>query len=204
MGSRLTSPGTWVTVLWVGWLLIWILAAIGSPRPIARESAASRVTYSVWFWAGAALLFFVNARHLGSVFGRPLSSAVPIRWLGVALIVAGLAWTLWARAHLGRMWSATVTLKSEHRLIRSGPYRLTRHPIYTGLLLALVGTVLVRGTLAGVLGFVLLVVGVILKSRREEWMLLEHLGEPYRQYQREVGMLVPGVGRLHMHTERSP
>ena len=74
----------------------------------------------------------------------------------------------------------------------------------TWLIVLWVGWLLIRGTLAGVLGFSLLVVGVILKSRQEERMLLERLGEQYRRYQREVGMLVPGIGRLHMHTERSP
>lgn len=110
------------------------------------------------------------------------------------IVACGLGFAAWARIHLGRFWSSTVTLKAEHALIRSGPYALVRHPIYTGLLLALAGTVLVRGTLAALLGFALLVLGVALKIRQEEQLLLAHFGTAYRDYQALVPALVPRFG----------
>jgi len=65
-------------------------------------------------------------------------------WSGAALVAIGLIFAGWARAHLAGNWSGTVTLKQDHSLTRSGPYRLARHPIYTGLLLAILGSALLR------------------------------------------------------------
>jgi protein-S-isoprenylcysteine O-methyltransferase Ste14 len=89
------------------------------------------------------------------------------------------------------MWSAVVTLKAEHRIVKTGPYTLTRHPIYTGLLLALVGTALVRDTVAGLIGCALIVTGFVLKLRQEERMLIEHFGQDYRVYRKQVPALIP-------------
>jgi protein-S-isoprenylcysteine O-methyltransferase Ste14 len=178
----LISPTSCVAALWVVWLLAWGLAARSTAKTVRQESVASRLAYSVFIWGGAGLLF---AR-------RPLSPARPwIAWGGVAIVALGLCFTAWARLHLGRFWSATVTLKHEHALIRTGPYGLTRHPIYTGLLLALIGTAVVRDTVAGLAAFVLLVVGFVLKIRQEEQLLIGHFGSSYRAYQAEVPMLVP-------------
>src|SRR5215467_12702020 len=80
--------------------------------------------------------------------------------VGVALTAIGLGFTVWARVQLGRFWSGTVTLKEGHELVRTGPYAVTRHPIYTGLLLALIGSAMARGTLGGLLGLVLLTFGI--------------------------------------------
>jgi protein-S-isoprenylcysteine O-methyltransferase Ste14 len=93
--------------------------------------------------------------------------------------------------HLGRLWSGSVTLKEEHVIVRTGPYGLTRHPIYTGLLLALIGTVLVRGTLGAVLGFFLIAIGIWVKVRQEEQLLISHFGDAYRAYRTAVPALVP-------------
>ena len=92
---------------------------------------------------------------------------------------------------VGRFWSASVTLKAEHALIRSGPYALSRHPIYTGLLLALIGTAISSGTAADAAGLGLIVLGVLLKIRQEEVLLLTHFGPAYRAYRQEVPMLIP-------------
>jgi len=84
-----------------------------------------------------------------------------------------------------------VTLKTEHRIIKTGPYSITRHPIYTGMLLALVGMVLVRDTVVGLIGFAFIATGFVLKLRHEERMLTEHFGDDYRVYRQEVPALIP-------------
>jgi protein-S-isoprenylcysteine O-methyltransferase Ste14 len=110
------------------------------------------------------------------------------------LCVAGLAFAAWARIHIGRFWSSAVVLKAGHALIRGGPYALTRHPIYTGLLLAVTGTVLARDSIAGLLGWALVLAGFVVKLRQEERLLLEHFGPAYQAYQAEVPALIPRIG----------
>jgi protein-S-isoprenylcysteine O-methyltransferase Ste14 len=184
------SPGTVTTALWLVWLAGWWLGALKTARTVARESPGSQLSYSIFTWIGAALLFFNAVR--GGILSTALYPAAPIvAWTGVALVALGLSYAVWARLHLGRMWSARVTLKTEHRIVKSGPYTITRHPIYTGMLLALVGTVLVRNTVVGLIGFVFIAVGFVLKLRHEERMLTEHFGDDYRAYRQEVPALIP-------------
>ena len=114
-------------------------------------------------------------------------------WIGAAVATAGLAFSVWARVHLGKFWSGNVTLKPGHRLIRSGPYALVRHPIYTGILLAMLGTALALDQFRGVLALVIATQAFVRKLRIEEHWLTEELGSEYVQYRREVKALVPGI-----------
>ena len=112
------------------------------------------------------------------------------------LATLGFAFTWWARIHLGRFWSAAVTLKADHTLIRSGPYAITRHPIYTGLLLAVLATALARGSLSGLLGFGLILLGLVLKLRQEEQFLNTQFGSAYDAYKKDVPALIPRLWRV--------
>jgi protein-S-isoprenylcysteine O-methyltransferase Ste14 len=184
------SPGNTASALWLVWLAVWYLAAIFTRRTVARESPVSQLSYGVFIWAGAAMLFF----HLApwQMLTRPLFSPTAwIPWAGVALVALGLVYSMWARKQLGALWSAAVTLKQEHAIVRTGPYAITRHPIYTGLLLALVGTMLVRNEVAALLGCALIAIGVVLKVRREEALLTQHFGDAYLEYRAAVPRLVP-------------
>jgi protein-S-isoprenylcysteine O-methyltransferase Ste14 len=105
----------------------------------------------------------------------------------------GLGFAAWARVLIGRFWSGAVTLKADHALIRGGPYAWTRHPIYSGLLLALTGTALARDSLGGFLGLALLFAGLVVKLRQEERLLLEHFGPAYETYRAEVPALIPRI-----------
>jgi protein-S-isoprenylcysteine O-methyltransferase Ste14 len=183
-----------VSALWMVWLVGWLLASGWTARTVAHQSPASHLAHSVFVWLGAALLFF----HL--TIGAPfqvnlLPDSAWIGWVGVVLVFLGLGFAGWARYFLGRLWSGAVTLKADHVIVRSGPYAITRHPIYTGLLLALIGTALERGTIASLLGVVSIVIGIVLKIRQEESLLIGHFGEGYRAYQSEVPALVPRLGR---------
>ena len=105
----------------------------------------------------------------------------------------GLAFAIWARVEIGRLWSSAVALKAEHTLVRGGPYAITRHPIYSGLLLALLGTAIARDTEAALLGFPLLCAGLFVKSKQEERLLLERFGPEYEKYRAEVPALIPHI-----------
>ena len=143
-------------------------------------------------WAGV-WLFLLKSPRMGFLLDSILPAGSGVGWIGVVLVTIGLGLACWARWRLGKFWSGSVTLKVEHRIVRSGPYALTRHPIYTGLLAALAGTVLVQATLASVIGFSLILTGILVKIRQEEALLIRHFGEEYRRYQRDVPRLVPWV-----------
>jgi len=109
------------------------------------------------------------------------------------IVAAGLVFTLWARAELGRNWSAAVVLKEDHQLIRSGPYAIVRHPIYTGLIIMALGTVLDEGTAVGLplVGALSLVLWI--KSRREEELMAASFPVDYPDYRRHVRAFIPYV-----------
>jgi protein-S-isoprenylcysteine O-methyltransferase Ste14 len=113
--------------------------------------------------------------------------------VALALISAGLAFAVWARFVIGRNWSGTVTLKQDHELVRSGPYAIVRHPIYTGFLLALVGTAVARGTIGAFIGVAIAVLTLRLKSLTEESLMLHQFGPQYATYKRDVKALIPFV-----------
>ena len=109
------------------------------------------------------------------------------------MVAAGLSFAAWARVHLGKYWSGHVTLKPGHRLIRSGPYAIVRHPIYTGLLLAFIGTAVVIDEVRGVVAVILILEAHIRKLRLEERWLTGEFGSEYDLYKREVKALIPGI-----------
>jgi len=107
-------------------------------------------------------------------------------------VALGIAFAWWARLHLGRLWSGRITRKVDHRVVDSGPYGIVRHPIYTGLLLSLLATSVAKGTVPGIAGFALLLLGIWMKAGLEERWLTQELGEgDYESYRRRVPMLLP-------------
>lgn len=140
-----------------------------------------------WIWFPvAALMFLVRHAILFSVRAR-LWQATPV--LGIAadtVTIIGLLITLWARWMLGTNWSANVVFKERHELIGGGPYRFARHPIYSGVLLMLFGTMLVWGRIVGVVAFVVIIAGLSVKASFEERLLMRHFPEAYAQYRWRV------------------
>jgi protein-S-isoprenylcysteine O-methyltransferase Ste14 len=189
----MTTPESSINILWITWLLSWALASRWTARTVSAQSGMSRLRHGVFWWAGAMLLF-TRPKRLGSLMGPLFPSSVWTAWTGVLLCAAGLAFAWWARISIGRFWSSAVTLKADHALIRHGPYGLTRHPIYSGLLLALIGTALARDSIAGLVGLAFLLAGIWIKLRQEERLLLEHFGPAYETYRAEVPALIPRIG----------
>jgi protein-S-isoprenylcysteine O-methyltransferase Ste14 len=182
-------PVSWISTLWGLWVLIWVVSARWTAKTIAHQSSASRLVQTALF-LGAGFLLFLARRDQASVPVPPSLRAV-LAWAGLGAVALGLGFAVWARFHLGRYWSGTVTLKTDHRVVMSGPYGLVRHPIYTGILVAALGTALARDSVLGALGFGLMTLGFVLKYRDEERLLTEHLGDAYRSYRQRVPALVP-------------
>jgi len=98
---------------------------------------------------------------------------------------------LWARQNLGRFWSARITIKTGHELIRSGPYARVRHPIYLGLLLAVAGTALTTGEWRGVLALCTMLIAFSYKIHKEEALLTMEFGEAFDDYRKQAGLIFP-------------
>jgi len=179
-----------VLAIWVAWLASWLLAARWTATTRSREPGVEQLRYGVPTCIGAILLFS-HPHLLGPLLDRVYPEPVVLSWIAASFVLLGLAWTWWARIHLGRLWSANVAVKEGHSVVRTGPYRLTRHPIYSGLLLALLATAVLRDSWAAYVGWGLLVFAFVVKLRQEERLLLATLGPAYAQYRAEVPALLP-------------
>ena len=180
-----------VPVLWITWLIYWAVSARDVKATRVRQPLRLELLHRVPIIFAAMLL--AAPRALPRVLTmRFLPAGGPLVLLGPILVAAGLGFAVWARRHLGRNWSVNVVVKEDHALIRTGPYRYVRHPIYTGMLLAFLGTALSIGEWRGLLAVPLVAISFVLKSRMEERRMRETFPE-YVEYQRETAALVPFV-----------
>jgi protein-S-isoprenylcysteine O-methyltransferase Ste14 len=179
-------------VLWLAWLAYWMVAARTVKTTQRREPYATRLAHIVLIGLAATLLAF-HGQPLPWLDARFLPPTMPTYWLGLLMVGAGLAFAVWARIHLGRNGSGTVTIKEDHELIRSGPYGIVRHPIYTGLLFAILGTAVAFGEWRGLLAFGLLTCALLLKVRMEERFMGETFPHEYPRYRSEVPALIPFI-----------
>jgi len=182
--------------LWWGWGLYWMLSALRNKATERRESLASRLTHLLPLALGAALLAWPHPRWSALAWRMWPPSPAACR-IGAALVTAGLAFAIWARVHLGGNWSGTVTVKQGHELIRSGPYAHVRHPIYTGLITALLGTTVASGTVHAAIGLAIIVVSFVRKSHSEEDFMRETFPGEYQRYNVEVPALIPFARPRH-------
>jgi len=180
--------------MWLGWLACWGLFSLSVKTTARRESPLSRLSYIVPLGTAAILLAVpgLDIPLLGERF-LPASAARACAATGVLITLTGLLFTVWARVHLGRNWSGTVTIKEGHELITSGPYRLVRHPIYTGLLLAFIGQAIAIGQWRGAIAVLLAMFSFWRKLKIEEQWMREHFGSAYDAYSQRVSALIPFI-----------
>jgi protein-S-isoprenylcysteine O-methyltransferase Ste14 len=186
------AQGAIIAALWIAWLAVWAIAARSAKLAERQESAGSRMSYLALLIVAGVLLGapFTSAGWLGARF-------FPTGWapfaIGAAVLALGLGFAVWARVHLGGNWSSGVEIKRGHALIVGGPYRLARHPIYTGLLAAFLGTALARGEWHGLLAVPIAAAALWRKAQLEERWLCETFGADYAAYQAKVAALIPFV-----------
>jgi protein-S-isoprenylcysteine O-methyltransferase Ste14 len=173
---------------WVIFSLYWEAAAKNAAKAKSSESSFSRGIHVVL--TNLALLLEIIQFPFGGRF-LPASYFV-IAW-GCALTISGFFVAIWARRHLGRHWSGEITIKEEHELIRTGPYKGVRHPIYTGILIMYVGTAVVTGTWLALAGLAIALFAYWRKIRLEEANLRIAFGPEYDAYRRESWALAPGL-----------
>jgi len=171
-------------------ILVWLVMRFSS-KPVKRREgwgqyALHALGAAVGFW-----LLFGSGEEMGWLQLRWLPN-VPEAWAaGLLLTAVGIGGSIWARWTLGRNWSSAVTLKADHQLIRQGLYRRIRHPIYSGILLAMIGTAMIRGRLRGLLGCAVVLGAFYIKARREERFLGQEFGPQFEEHTRNTGMFLP-------------
>src|SRR5713226_1382268 len=181
-----------ISVCWILFAVIWLLAAFATKKSVYRESTLQRLRYIIPLLLG----WFLLAK--GHRLSDPLNHRViphleALAWIGGGLCIAGLIFCVWARFTLGRNWSGVVTLKGGHELITNGPYALVRHPIYTGLLTMFVATAIVLGHIAGIIAMPFVFVSFWMKLRYEEKLMLEKFPNEYAAYQQRVKRIIPFI-----------
>jgi len=183
-----------IPALWLIWLAYWFIAGRNVKATQRHESAASRAGHIVPLVIGALMLWLPRLPG-GFLGGKIVPPSLPLFFAGAAVVGVGLAFSVWARVYLGRNWSGTVTLKEGHELVRGGPYRYVRHPIYTGLLLAFIGCAIARDEWRGVLAIAIMYAALWRKLKLEERWMIEQFGDAYRRFCNEVPALIPNPFR---------
>jgi protein-S-isoprenylcysteine O-methyltransferase Ste14 len=193
----------WVVVsLWAAFILGWLVFAqfnkkASSSVPWRRRAYGLRLILLIVVLV-IALVRRRAGHHPRGEFARSVGRLLLYhpgpagQWIGVGLMVLGFGFAFWARVHLGRNWGMPMSLRQDHELVTSGPYAYVRHPIYTGLLLATIGTTLAIGLL-GAWFFVVCFVYFLVSARIEEKMMLAQFPEAYPAYRRRTKMLIPFV-----------
>jgi protein-S-isoprenylcysteine O-methyltransferase Ste14 len=189
-GWTATWPTQLLAIIWITWLVSWVVASFWSGRTQKQVMTWDSQAYRIPILVGGILFTPWTAQLLGE---SPLwhfgNTGI---YVLCALTLAGISFTWWARIHLGRFWSNSITRKEGHQVIDTGPYGLVRHPIYTGLIAGMLATGIAVGTVTAMLGAVLISLGMWRKARMEEGFLTNELGaDAYGSYCRRIPMLVP-------------
>ena len=192
--GRYRIPPALLLVLAVAWTALGL--RWGAPNKAAQSGEFK------WYrplrlvvLAGVFALLFWKATAIGVLGKRFIPESLVVGGLGFLAALAGMAVASWSRIALGKYWSDKVIVQTEHRLIRSGPYSCMRHPLYSGVLLAVLGTALLLGEVRGLVSFSILLVNYAIKAKREERILAERFGPEFEVHQRETGFLLPRLNR---------
>ena len=186
------DPKTIITYLWAAAGVVWLVGAFTAKRTSRRQSPGSRLFQLTLLVVAFSIGF--NKRFEVGLLARPfVPASQAVIFSGVAATLVGVCIAVWARLRLGGNWSGTVTLKENHTLIRKGPYGMVRHPIYSGILLALLGTALAFRQVRNLVALGLMLVMLLLKIQTEEQFMLEQFGAEYQEYSRKVKALIPFI-----------
>jgi len=180
----------WISSPWIVFGAYWAISALKTRATVRREPFLARYGVMLIEVIGFTLLFNSDF-NLGPLARHFLLRSPAITLLGILLTWIGLGIAIWARYHLGQYWSGRITLKEGHQLVRTGPYARLRHPIYTGLDLAAIGTALVIDRWRCVAGVCVIMIGFVIKAKREEALLAGQFGEAFQEHRKHTGFLLP-------------
>ena len=178
-----------ICACWLIYIVYWVGSARGAKPVAERQSWLSFLVHRGPILLGGILLLYPKPPYPLRLALTPHTDLAEA--IGAVVCVLGLAVAVWSRRTLAGNWSATVTFKQGHELVQTGPYRFVRHPIYTGILLMILGSITTVGQLHCWLGFLILAIGFWIKLKQEESLLLRHFPDEYPAYRNRVKALVP-------------
>jgi protein-S-isoprenylcysteine O-methyltransferase Ste14 len=182
------------SIIGIGWFifwLYWLISAAMSKRTIRTNG----------WWRGALIrvvlfiiiIWLIQAPRIGAFFTTPANfSNLGLSILGVVLWVAGIGFAVWARVYLGKNWGMPMTIKENRDLVTGGPYHYARHPIYTGVIVAIIGSIFIYG-LSWLVAAIFFGIYFIYSARIEEKILTGEFPAEYPAYQKRTKMLIPFV-----------
>ncbi|HEY1662770.1 MAG TPA: isoprenylcysteine carboxylmethyltransferase family protein [Verrucomicrobiae bacterium] len=191
IAARLSPFYSIIPACWLIFLLYWWITARRVKATAEKQSVESALAHRIPVAASWFIMADWKLRYPMNIPLIPHPEWVLIA--GAVICALGLFETIWARRTLAGNWSADVTFKQGHELIKTGPYRFTRHPIYTGLLMMSLGTAIEIGTVRGLVALALMTIGFWIKLRQEERLMMQHFPDQYPAYRKEVKALVPFV-----------
>jgi protein-S-isoprenylcysteine O-methyltransferase Ste14 len=176
--------------LWMAWIFYWVFSAQFVLK-MKKNETFQRLQHTIPTFIGLMTIFY--GTEIPELSWGPAYAKGIVNWIGVPVTLAGHAFSIWARIHLGKYWSGTVALKHDHKIVDTGPYRFVRHPIYTGLLTSVLGSAVAAGTIQAFFGFVVMIFGYIIKWKREEKIMLSEFGPAYANYMKKTKAVIPFV-----------
>jgi len=180
-----------INAIWLILSAVWIVTAFRLKPSVRTVDIGSRIL-PLMVLGCAFVLLFTDRPPIALLEARSFPALVAVVGTGIALTAIGVAFAIVARLYLGRNWSAAPKIRRDHGLVRRGPYSLVRHPIYTGMLVAALGTAIAFGQLRHLFALPLLIIGFWLQARSEERLLLSEFGERYCAYRLDVrGAIIP-------------
>jgi len=176
---------TVIFVCWVVFWIYWVAAAVGVKQGRARWGRFSCTRVAI-------VLIVLLLVHVKAIRGQAMANDAWLEGIGLAMVVSGLVLAVWARVYLGRNWGTPMSQKVDPELVKAGPYKRVRHPIYSGIILAMAGTAMALGW------YWLIAVGLlgpyfVYSAVMEERYMTGLFPEAYPEYKRSTKMLVPFI-----------
>ncbi len=185
-----------VAALWIVWYAYWVGSWIyETARGERKQSIRSQrsIAQAATMILALILLFAQFNGQLSFLTIRFLPAYAAIQLVGVMIAAVGVLFAIWARIHLGGNWSNVPALKKGQTLVKAGPYLIVRHPIYTGILLIVVGSAVVVGQYRGLIAILCIAVFTWLRILEEEKIMTGKFGKEYLAYKKKVKAIIPGI-----------
>ncbi|WP_411680183.1 methyltransferase family protein [Clostridium thailandense] len=181
--------------IWSAFWIYWILSAINTRSKVKKESSGQNGSQRAFHLIFVVIAFIITFFQFENIFlwNKIIPHTPSVESIGIIILILSLLFAIWARLVLGMNWSGAIQKVEGQRLVCSGPYKYIRNPIYTGVVFGFLGNFIVFGTIASLIGFVLILFVYVLKISKEQKFLVEEFGDEYKAYIAKSWALIPFV-----------